>query len=65
MSKEAICFACGKKFDANKAGLAMNMGFGPQYWCQDCKPPASGQEVGETIERFINPKKEMPEKDKQ
>lgn len=47
------CFKCGKKIQANEAGLGMNVGFGPQYWCRECEPPKSAEEIIRSIDGVI------------
>lgn len=61
--KNVECFQCSKTFYSKDATLAMGLGeIGEFYWCRDCLPPAkSADEVIGQMDRFINPKKELPD----
>lgn len=39
IANAVTCQECGILFDANNAGLAYNMGVGPEYFCAKCRPP--------------------------
>lgn len=47
------CDGCGIEFDPNKAGLAYNMGAGPEYFCVKCVPPGTMEQTMATIKTFM------------
>ena len=55
------CSGCGKEIDVNRASLGINLPDvtdGPVYFCHDCEPIKSPEEIIESLESFINPPKE-------
>jgi len=58
MGEKVRCFKCDKEINPNEAGLGMNMGFGPRYWCRTCEPPMKAEDIIKSMDRFMNPKKE-------
>ena len=60
MREQRICYGCSRPILAE--GLAFNMGFGPVYYCTDCKPPAKNVEeaVGEILDVMNPPQGKEP-----
>lgn len=50
---ELKCFQCNKQFEG-AGGLAFNIGFGPVYYCLECKPPQSVEDTMKSIDEFID-----------
>ena len=46
------CAGCGGTFPSDRAGMGMNMGSEPEFWCDCCKPPATANEIVQTIQAF-------------
>ena len=56
------CHDCGKEISDEEVSLGMNLPpitDGPQYWCHDCKPVQSAEEVIAQFYSFFNPPKEQ------
>jgi hypothetical protein len=50
-----VCADCGSPLLRAQASMGMNLGSGPEYWCDTCRPPADAETVKGTLAAFITP----------
>lgn len=56
MDGKQVCFKCNKSiFGTPPSG--MNIGFGAMYWCEDCTPKKTDEEIIQEFYDFMNPPK--------
>lgn len=54
------CFSCGKRVAKGKASLAYNLPGvtpGPIYFCHECEPIRTPEEIQQSIEDFMMPRR--------
>ena len=54
---EFTCEDCGKEIKGQPS-MGMNLGWGAMYFCYECRPVLSVEEIIESMDNVMNPKKE-------
>jgi hypothetical protein len=53
------CYQCEKELDFKDVSMAQGLpDIGQFYWCKDCVPIGTPEEIIESLDDFIEPKKE-------